>query len=186
MTSHHRYRVEDGHHCIDVRINTVEQLFDNRDPAPFRERDLDPDLIEYLMAAGEDVSPLGSFKLVFWVAAPCSPDEVETGFRAHFNYELERLDRARRRQRRTGQVALVLGVTVLVVLLSIAQLLARYTSSLMLAVREGLVILSWVVMWRPVEALLYDWLPARRERRVMERLHAAPVEVRTGKGPTPA
>jgi hypothetical protein len=45
-------------------------------------------------------------------------------------------------------------------------------------------ILSWVEMWRPVEALIYDWLPLRRERRVIVRLLACPIEVRTGKGPT--
>jgi hypothetical protein len=27
----------------------MEQLFDNRDPAPFGDRDLDPALVEYLL-----------------------------------------------------------------------------------------------------------------------------------------
>lgn len=31
-------------------------LFDNRDPAPFRRRDLDPGLVEYLVDAGYDVA----------------------------------------------------------------------------------------------------------------------------------
>lgn len=35
MAAHPRYRVEDGAHCVDVRLTAVEQLFDNRDPAPF-------------------------------------------------------------------------------------------------------------------------------------------------------
>src|SRR5690349_3847789 len=61
-----RYRTEGDVHCVDVRLNTVEQLFDNRDPAPFRERDLDPDLVEYLFAAGEDLVSHGKFKIVFW------------------------------------------------------------------------------------------------------------------------
>ena len=184
MGTNPRYRIEGGTHCVDVRLDTIAQLFDNRDPAAFRERDLDPDLVEYLFAAGEDLTSLGAFKVVFWVAQACPPDEIETGYRAHFVYELERLERRRRRQRRTGQVALILGVTLLVILLSLAELLGTEPSRAVRAVREGLVILSWVVMWRPVEALIYDWVPIYRERKVMERLRNAPVEVRNGKGPT--
>ena len=166
MTSQHRYRRENGHACIDVRLNAIDQLFDNRDPAPFRERDLDPDLVEYLMAAGEDLAAAGAFKVVFWLAQPCVPDEVQTGYRAHFDYELERLWRRQRRQRRTGQVALFVGATLLVALLSLSQLLSGNSSRSAIVLREGLAILSWVVMWRPVEALIYDWLPIRRERRM--------------------
>jgi hypothetical protein len=183
MAEHHRYRLEDGARCVDIRLNTVEQLFDNRDPAPFRERDLDPDLVEYLVAAAEDLASFGRFKVVFWIAQQCVPEEVQTGYQAHFAYELERIERRKRRQRRTGQVALVLGLALLVVLLSVSELLAPSTSGAVRALREGLAILSWVVMWRPVEALIYDWLPIRRERKIMERLHDAPTEVRTGKGP---
>lgn len=183
MSEYHRYRLEDGVRCIDVRLTTVDQLFDNRDPAPFRERDLDPDLVEYLVAAGEDLAALGSFKVVFWVAQPCVPEEVATGYQAHFDYELERIERRSRRQRRTGQVSLFLGLALLVVLLSISELLAPSASGAVRALREGLAILSWVVMWRPVEALIYDWLPIRRERKTMQRLRDATVDVRTGKGP---
>jgi len=178
-----RYRTEGDVHCVDVRLNTVEQLFDNRDPAPFRERDLDPDLVEYLFAAGEDLISHGKFKIVFWIVGPCVPEEVETGFRAHIDYEIERLDRRRRRHRRTGQAALVIGVSMLALLLSISQLLARYEHRALVVLNEGLVIFSWVVMWRPVDMLIYDWIPMRRERKVLARLHTAPLEVRTGKGP---
>ena len=51
------------------------------------------------------------------------------------------------------------------------------------ALREGLVISSWVVLWRPVELLVYDWIPVWDERRIMRRLLAAAVEVRAGHGP---
>lgn len=183
MAEHHRYRLEADTRCVDIRLNTVEQLFDNRDPAPFRERDLDPDLVEYLVAAAEDLAPLGKFKVVFWIAQHCVPEEVQTGYQAHFAYELERIERRKRRQRRTGQVALVIGLALLVVLLSVSELLVPSKSTAARILREGLAILSWVVMWRPVEALIYDWLPIRRERKIMERLQDAPTEVRTGKGP---
>jgi hypothetical protein len=72
----------------------------------------------------------------------------------------------------------------LVALLSLAQLVALvFTGSVGAALREGLLIAGWVVIWRPVELLLYDWIPVRRERRVMQRLLAMPIDVRIGSGP---
>jgi hypothetical protein len=178
MGEHPRYRRERDAHCIDVRVASVEQLFDNRDPAPFRERDLDPDLVEYLMAAAEDLASHGPFRVIVWLPSPRPVDDVTPAFRAHFEYELQRVERRRRRQRRTGQVAALLGVTGMIGLLSLAQLAGEFP-----VVREGLVILSWIILWRPVETLLYEWLPSHRQRALLRRVLAAPLELRTGVGP---
>jgi hypothetical protein len=179
-----RYRVEDGEPCVDVQIVSIERLFDRRDPAPFLERALDPGLVDYLLAAVEELAPHDRFRVVFWLDRPCHPGEIEAAVHAHFAYALDRLERQRRKQRRIGQISLVLGVAVIVALLSLAQLVVRmFPGSIGAALREGLVISSWVVIWRPVEILIYDWIPVRRERRVMHRLQAAPIVVRGGAGP---
>jgi hypothetical protein len=188
MRGHTRYRFEDGVHWVDVRLASVEQLFDNRDPAPFRERDLDPDLVEYLIGAAEDLAPHGAFRIAFWFPTERPVEEITSAFRAHFDYELERIGRRRRRQRRTGQISLLIGIVLLIALLSLAQVLPHWLpeGSMREAVREGLVILSWVALWRPVDNLIYEWLPARRMRRLLTMLHDARIEVRVGRGPSSA
>ena len=168
--------------CVDVKINNIEQLFDNRDPAPFRERDLDPGLAEYLRDAAEDLAEARAYRIVFWLERPCPPGEIEQAFHAHFADVLERIRRERRRRRRTGQAALSLAVVLVFVLLSLAQLVGNLVpGTLGIGLREGLVISSWVVMWRPIEVLIYDWIPVRRERRVLSKLLEASIDVRIGK-----
>jgi len=188
MPARPRYRFQDGVHWVDVKLASIEQLFDNRDPAPFRERDLDPDLLEYLIAAAEDLAAHGPFHIAFWLPTERPVEEIASAFRAHFDYELERIERRRRRQRRTGQVSLLIGIVLLIALLSLAQLLPHWLpeGSMREAVREGLVILSWVALWRPVDNLIYEWLPARRMRRLLTTLHDAEIEVRIGRGPASA
>ena len=182
-----RYRVEEGVHCIDVKLQNVEQLFDNRDPAPFRERDLDPDLADYLLDAGEDLFTEDKLRVVFWLEKPCPPIEIEEAFRAHFEYAIERGRRLRRRRRRTGQVSLTIGIVLVVALIALSQFVGNTIGgSLGAGLREGLVISCWVVMWRPIETLVYDWIPQRHERQVTEKLLTAPVEVRVvGTGGAP-
>lgn len=180
-----RYRVENGEPCVDVKLTSIEQLFDHRDPAPFRERDLDPDLAQYLLDAGEDLSGHPRIRVVFWVDRAPAGKEVEQAVHAHFDDLIMRIKRSRRRRRRTGQVSLVLAVFLVIPLLAVSQLISALVGgSLGTGLEEGLVIASWVVMWRPVDVLIYDWIPTRHERKVATKLRDAPIEVRVGTGPT--
>jgi len=176
-----RYRQENGEPCVDVKLKTIEQLFDNRDPAPFRERDLDPDLADYLLDAGEDLLAAPRLRIVFWLDRPCPPGEIEQAVRAHFEDVIARNLRTRRRRRRTGQVALALALVVVTALVGLSRLIAgAVPGELGQGLKEGLVIAAWVVMWRPVETLIYDWIPARHERSVAAKMLAAPIDVRGG------
>jgi hypothetical protein len=183
MREHLRYRIENGAPCIDVRLGAIDQLFDNRDPAPFRERDLDPQVSQYLVDSAEDLWGAAPFRLVFWLDTPCLPGAVEQAVRANFEDQILRSVRTRRRRRRTGQLALALAIVLVVALLSLSQFVAGIVpGSLGAGLKEGLVISGWVVMWRPVEILIYDWIPMRHDRKVSTRLLGAPIDVRSGKG----
>ncbi len=181
-----RYRDEDGVSCVDVRVGKLDQLFDNRDPAPFRERDLDPELAEYLYDSGEDLLGAERVRVVFWLEQPCVPKEVEEAFRAHFEEARDRAKRDRRRQRGTGFVALFIALPAMAALLALSQFIVLWVpGSGGAMLKEGLILSSWILMWRPAEVLIYDWIPVRHERRVLAKLLAADLAVRTGKGPEP-
>lgn len=175
-----RYRTEGGLPCVDVKMSSIEHFFDKRDPAPFRERDLDPDLSEYLRDSAEDLLHEDRIRLVFWLEKAGGPGEIENAFRVHFEYEIQRLRRSRRRARRTGVISLGIALVLVGVFLFLSQLVGSIVpGSLGTALKEGLVIAGWVVMWRPVEVLIYDWIPSRHERRIMSKLLAAELDVRT-------
>lgn len=175
-----RYREEEGRPCVDVRVPAIENLFDKRDPAPFRERDLDPSLREYLVESTEDLLSRGPPRLVFWLEKPCEKAALEEPVRAHFNYELERLVRSRRREVRMGYVALLIAFALITLFISLAQLVPKeLTTSFGAALKETLIISGWVLLWRPVEVLIYDGLPWRRRRAVLRNVLAAPIEVRS-------
>lgn len=176
-----RYRHEGGKTCIDIKLRNADQLFDGRDPAPFHERDLDDDAVEYILGAIQEISPKAPIKMVFWIAEPArqiSPDTFVEAVRAHFRYEVERLSRRIREHVRQGEMILVVGLVVLTVFLTLAELTKWVPSgTLRQILREGLVIIGWVAMWRPLEVLLYDWWPLVRQRRLCERVSEMEIEV---------
>ncbi len=46
-------------------------------------------------------------------------------------------------------------------------------------ISTGLGILAWVVLWPPLDGLLYEWRPCRRSKRIYQRIQAAGLEINT-------
>ncbi len=67
-----RYKTSEGKKWIEVRVKSSQQLFDVRDPAPFRERDLDDDFTEYIFASAREFSISTPLKIVIHI------EETET------------------------------------------------------------------------------------------------------------
>lgn len=176
-----RYRTRDGRAEIELKIQRTAQLFDGRDPAPFRERDLDEDAVDYLFGAAEEIGARVPLRVVVWIAEPGpepASDMIRAAIAAHFGWAEERLTRDLRQHFRRAQLALLLGLGVLSLFLSLSQLTLRLADGpLRQVLREGLVIIGWVAMWRPLELLLYDWWPLSHQRRQLRRLHDAEVVV---------
>ena len=98
--------------------------------------------------------------------------------RGHFIFEREQIERRLREHVRRGQMFLGVGLAVLVVFLTLAELtLSLPSGPLRDILREGLVITGWVAMWRPLEVLLYDSWPIVDERRQIGRILEAPVSI---------
>jgi hypothetical protein len=76
-------------------------------------------------------------------------------------------------------ISLGIGVAFLAVFFIIAQVIGRLLgeNSLATLFREGLLIVGWVAMWRPLEIFLYDWWPIVGERRLSDRLSAIHVRI---------
>jgi hypothetical protein len=46
-------------------------------------------------------------------------------------------------------------------------------------VTEGLLIVGWVALWRPLEVFLYEWWPIRQRQRRFQYIATMPMEVRS-------
>lgn len=185
MTARARYRIEDGRSCIDLNVKFSRQLFDGRDPAPFRERDLDEDAVDYIVGAAREIPKTQPLKLVVAISDEAephlSPDVISDAIRGHFTYARTLVGRRLREHVRRGRAFLGVGLTILIVFLTLAEMTSSLPSSTLRQVlREGLVITGWVAMWRPLEVLLYGWWPLVGERRLLTRLIEAPVSIRFG------
>lgn len=176
---------------IEVRVGTLPQLFNTIDPTPFRERDLDPRVVEFIVEWSREIPRNKQLALVVHLDQPTSSSDesviVRDAVRGFFQQQAA-TSRARLRQLfRQGRVSLVIGLTVLTVLTLAAQVLARRTGETGFApiLHESLLIGGWVAMWRPLEVFLYDWWPIRAEARRFDQLATMPVRLSYGQRGSP-
>jgi hypothetical protein len=83
-----------------------------------------------------------------------------------------------KRLMREGRVSLLIGLIFLAACQMTATLLTPSASQWQTVTREGLTIIGWVAMWKPLEIYLYRWWPLLALRRLYQKLAQMPVEVR--------
>jgi len=179
-----RYRVEQGKQCIDIRLRSARQLFDLRDPAPFRERDLDPGAVEHLLTSVREIGYREPVKINIHIASNATDHipsaVVAEAIRAHFRHERDVVQRQIAKNFQYGRHLFVIGVVVLAFFLALSKLggdLLAHFGFVSEILREGLVITGWVAMWRPAEVLLYDWWPLYEQRRWIDKLIESEIEI---------
>jgi hypothetical protein len=182
MTTRARYRSEGEFTCIDMVTRSARQLFDMRDPSPFRERDLDDDAVEYLLTSAREIGHRAKIRVVITIEgerdAVLDEREIVAAVRAHLEYERGRQVRKVRELLALGRRFLLVGAGALALLLSAAELTRFLPKSHAVQIlREGLVITGWVAMWRPLELLLFDWWPHLEQRRVVDTVLAGEIVV---------
>ena len=182
----YRYRREGDTVFVDLHLRSTRQLFDARDPSPFRERDLDDDAVEYLVVATEEIPP--RTRVVFSIMFSEEPvphqldaDSIVQAIRTHFAYEIGRSRRQLRSLFRLAQIGAAVALVLLGACLTLARALEGAGNGAMVGVlREGLSILGWVALWKPLETVLYDWWPHAARMRTLRRVASAAIEVQFG------
>jgi hypothetical protein len=180
---------------IEVRVREVAQLFNSMDPSPFHERDLDADAEEFIVSWAMEHLRASGLKLVVHLAkAPAEGDPtamIRQSVRHYFAYRA-RLNWLEFKQlMRQGRTSLIVGFTFLAVCFATGQFVGRLgTGTWHELTREGLTIIGWVAMWRPLQIYLYDWWPLRRRGAMFRKLSVMDVEVRiddrlAGQGTSP-
>jgi hypothetical protein len=168
-----------GVETLELQLGEPRQLFFSLDPAPFRERSLDPKAEEYIVEWARDQRRDVALGLVIGLErgthaseeAALLPDAITASFRA-------RATSARRRLAdllRVGRTSLVIGLGFNALMLILADQVGSQGYGIL---HDSLVIGGWVAMWRPIEIFLYDWWPIHGEIRLAERLAAMPVQVK--------
>ena len=168
---------------LELRVAELWQLFNAMDPAPSRERDLDPDAEAYIVDGGRETGPDRSLGLVVHLSRDAATAENTALLRhAVHAYFGQRAIATRQRLRhlfRIGRVSLRIGLAFLAGAIALGEFVSDLVSNGSYGgiIEQSFVIGGWVALWRPLEIFLCDWWPIRAEARLFDRLGAMDVRL---------
>lgn len=183
------YRTDQGVALIELRLNSLSQLFNVFDPSPFHRKDLDRDAEDYIVGALRELGPLPARLVLHLPAAETTTAEARglgAAIRNFFAFQAQITARDLRLELRRGRDSLAIGLIFLGACLLLRQLALSFGAGPVAGIlAEGLLIAGWVALWRPLEIYLYDWWPHRRRLLVYRRLAEIEVEILSSEAEAP-
>ena len=172
-----RYECDaDGQFVIDVTADRAEDLYNDFDrSAPYIRRDLNEELVAYLIDCARECGP-ESFIIRFSLAA--APDatrqsRIRQSVNNFFVYLAELEQQQIRKMLRKTLGFLGLGISILCFSVWLDGWLGEQRSMVENVLAEGITIAAWVSVWEAVATLLLKWLPHRKNIKLYRHLAGA-------------
>jgi hypothetical protein len=161
--------------CVDVATERAGDLYSYFDRfSPYLRRDLEQDLVDYLLACAEEIHPQ-PFVVRFSFAQAADGEtqqRIRHSMNSFFTYLLEKERLTLRRMVYRSVVFLLLGLLILLA----AVLLRGWTAPhpvVLDVIAEGVNIAGWISMWEALATFAVDWFPHRRNLRLYRNLASA-------------
>jgi hypothetical protein len=169
-------------HRIELKLTTIEQLFNSMDPSPFHEKDLDREAEEFLVSWVQEFSPRDPVSLVIHLERGEEDHQaqgrVQQAIHHYFGYRAKLSQRELGRLMSQGRTSLIIGLVFLLGCFGVRELLAGLGGGAIVSfAHESVLIAGWVAMWRPMEIYLYEWWPIRRRVMIYRKMSHMPVSV---------
>ena len=175
--------VDSKYQLIEVKVQTLQQIFNSMDPSPFHERDLDREAEEFIVSWAKEHSSRKPYKLIVHLGQATERPDAERilseSIRNYFAYRAEMNRRELKQLLHYGWISLVIATLFLGLCVTVAASFDPELGVFVRIFREGLIILGWVAMWRPLDVYLYRWWPVHRLGQIYKGLSRMPVEIKT-------
>ncbi len=166
---------------IEIKLHSLDQLFNSMDPSPFHERDLDHDAEEFIVSWAQEYALKTPLILRVRLDKLSDGDNVDMVSQAIHNYFIYRTDIYRREFKylmKQARIYLLIGLMFLGVCFLAGHMIMTYNANMWGGLlRESLMIVGWVAMWRPIQLYFYEWWPVKQKINIYKKLSEIRVEV---------
>jgi hypothetical protein len=163
---------------LTVDQATIGDHFNVNDPAPLYKRQLSHQFNQYIMTSIESAKRHS----VFYYKITCknvSDKQYNEAFiyaiRRHFSakklIKVEQFEKFKRR----SYLLLFASLTVVMICHGLVPMILPGDEGFHSALRNGLDIFSWVVLWQPIDKLVFYWNPHLKDISIMHRLANAEI-----------
>ncbi len=157
---------------------TIGEHFNPNDPAPLYKRQLSHGFQQYIMASIECAKRYS----VFYYKINCK-NKNDKQYAEAFIYALKRHFSARKlveiekfeKFKRRSYLLLFLSLLVMMICHGLVPMILSDEEGFTAALHNGLDIFSWVILWQPIDKLVFQWNPHLKSISLVNRLVNAEV-----------
>jgi hypothetical protein len=176
----YRRDIETDRYLIEVALDRYEDIFNEWDPAPFKRRDIHPNLTEFFEECSMEINLKHRVAIVFYL--PKGEIDLEKqehcirGLRNHFGFAVHILRKRLARVERHAMRNIVIGLFFLFVATFLeTKISATLLSSVLV---QGLFIGGWVFIWEAFSSVIFKESTTRTKIKEWERLSESPISFR--------
>lgn len=161
-----------------VSHQNIAEHFNANDPAPIYKRQLSHEFEQYIMLTTVPARRYSPFQYKVTCKTEQDRQYVEPliyAIKRHFESRKSSRQAAFERFKRRNYVLLILSLAVILLLRLVNPLLFREEEGFHSAIVSGLDIFSWVMLWQPIEKLVFCWNPYLKEINLLDKLSKAEV-----------
>lgn len=169
-------------HHLHLKVDVLDELFNSLDPSPFFTQELDRAADLYIEKWARRYPAHSQLHLSVHLTAPPSDAtqsaRLSHAIREHFALRAQSTRADLSDLLWQGRLSLVIGCAFVAICMLLADLLRTHGGGPLNAIfREGLTIIGWVALWRPIQIFLYEWWPIWRRVQVLSNLQHLRVEL---------
>lgn len=158
---------------LTVDTQVIHTYFNMHDPAPIYKRQLSHALNDYIMAC---VRSAKRYSVIFYKFKCTSEMDKEYAkplmYAIRRHYALKKILRIQEFEKfkRRSWWLLAVSLIVVVIIQGFVPLLVDPDSRISVALLNSLDIFGWVLLWRPIDVLLFYWNPHLKDIALLEKL----------------
>ena len=161
---------------ISVDLQVINTYFNVHDPAPLYKRQLSHQFEQYIL---KSAAPVKRHSVVFY-KLKCSKDidrqyaePLMYAIRRHFTDQKKVREQEFYRYKRKSFSLLAVSFLVLIFCHGIIPLMITPSSPFESILLTSVDVFSWVIFWRPLDKLIFEWNPHLKEISLMDKLSSA-------------
>jgi hypothetical protein len=171
---------ESASECINIFLtvdrSTINTYFNSHDPAPIYKRQLSHQLEEYIKtstaAARRYSAVLYKFKCYSAVDKQYAHPLIYA-IRRHYAQKMETRQKEFKKFKTRSWILLLVSLLMVLVCQGFVPLMLDENNRFHTAFGNSLDIFSWVLLWRPIDVLLFSWNPYLKDITLLNKLATA-------------
>lgn len=163
---------------LKVNEQTIDGYFNVNDPAPIYKRQLSQEFEEYMMNYAPTIKRYSTVTYKLNCVNETDrqyTDPLVHAIRRHFSLKKSIKEAEFKKFKKRNWVLLVFSLVIVMFFQGVMPMLFNVEHRIHSAFSNALDVFSWVILWKPIEKLIFYWNPFLKEICIFDKLINAPI-----------